>query len=921
MGIQNTPKYVWVFFLLPLFTVGQNLMPPIQNYRIFEYKADSKNWGLSASEDGELFVANNQGLLHFNGEEWELHKLPHETTIRSVAHTNGKIFTGSYEEFGYWQKNSFGDLVYTSLTYLIKDHQFTNEEFWQILPYEKGLLFRSFSTIYQYQNDAITVIDVDIVVSKIAPFQDKIVVAGGEGELYRFDNLKLTRFVDDGMLNGKTIIDMVQTEEGLLIGTRLDGCYLLQGGVLRPWDDTINEELKMQQLNRILPLDSGKLVFGTIKNGIYVYDVAQGIWDILNRENGLQNNTVLAMLQYNDQLWAGLDNGIDRIQLNNPITYYTEPTGALGTVYDIALHDDILYLGSNTGIYYVQNDSLNFVNGSQGHVWDLEVIEDDLFGGHNTGTFRLDDGQIKDFFNYSGGYQMAKVPNQQEMYIQGTYNGFVKFLKSQSGAWVAEKIDGMDRPVEQLCFENEHTVWAAHPYKGFYRVKIDSEFSKVLEYQEYKTDSIPDNYNIELFNVKNQIVFNNQGRWYKYDPILDRIIVFEEFEPYTNKKLLYHDESHFWFLDNQSKEVTFTDFKGKDLILEESQLTRRQVPEAENIIKQSDSAYYFTLGDGYAKIDLAELQYHVESLQLSTPKLNSFIAGNEKRPIDKATITLSFLEAKTIEIKVSAPKEVDSKYYYELKSESDTVQSGFSDHGTLNFQNLDYGKYLLRIAAVGIDNQKSEALEVSFQIKPPWYLSNASIVGYLLAGIGVFYLIRIYNRRKLGRKQQELKDQLIREQEDKLAKLEKEKLAKEVKLKQNELTISTMNVAEKNELLLELKSMLLMGKEQFSDKRRYRAFMKKLDNSIHGDGDWKRFEYNFNELHDDFFEKLLKKYPKLTPKDLKLCAYLKMNLSTKEIAPLMAISVRGVEIHRYRLRKKLGIASSENISNFLITFK
>lgn len=894
-------------------------MPPIQNYRIFEYKADSKNWGLSVSGDGELFVANNQGLLHFNGEEWILHKLPHETTIRSVAYVQGKIFSGSYEEFGYWQKNGLGTLTYTSLTHLIQDHVFTNEEFWQIIPYEEGLLFRSFSTIYQYQNETIRVIDVDIIVSKIALFQNRIVVAGGAGELYLLEDQKLTRFVDDDILRGKTIIDMVQIEEGLLIGTKLDGCYLLREGELIAWEDAINEALKKQQLNRILPLDSGKLAFGTIKNGIYLHDVAQGPWQVWNRENGLQNNTVLAMLQFNDQLWVGLDNGIDRIQLNNPISFYTDDSGTLGTVYDITRHEDRLYLGSNTGVYYFEEDELKFVNGTQGHVWDLAVVEGDLLAGHNTGTFKLADGTITDFFDYSGGYQIAKVPNRQLMYLQGTYNGFVKFTKQSPGSWTAEKIIGMDHPVEQFCFENETTVWAAHPYKGFYRAKIDADYGRVLEYQEYRTDSIPDNYNIELFNLKNQIVFNNEGKWYKYDPILDRIIDFEEFRPYTDKGLLYHDEHHFWFLDEVSKAVTFTDFKDEDLVIEEPQLTRRQVPEAENIIKQSDSTYYFTLGDGFAKIDLAELQSHVERSNLPTPKLSSFIAGNGKQGIDGSPIRLAFVDAKNVEIKVATPMGVDPKYYYELQSPE--VRSGYSDAGTLQFQNLPYGDYTLTVATVGIDNQKSAPLRISFAIAPPWYLSKTSIVLYLLAILGLVYLIRVYNRGKLQRKQRELKEQLIREQEDALARLEKEKLAKEIKLKQNELTISTMNVAEKNELLLELKSMLLMGKEQFSDKRRYRAFMKKLDNSIHGEGDWKRFEYNFNELHEDFFEKLLKRYPKLTPKDLKLCAYLKMNLSTKEIAPLMAISVRGVEIHRYRLRKKLQIATSENISNFLITFK
>ena len=165
-----------------------------------------------------------------------------------------------------------------------------------------------------------------------------------------------------------------------------------------------------------------------------------------------------------------------------------------------------------------------------------------------------------------------------------------------------------------------------------------------------------------------------------------------------------------------------------------------------------------------------------------------------------------------------------------------------------------------------------------------------------------------------------MEQQMEKEQQERLAQLEKEELAKEVRLKQNELASTTLNIAKKNEMMLEIKNMLLVNKDKFSNSQRYRSFLKKLDSSIEDTEDWKRFEVNFKELHEDFFERLLKAYPSLTPKDLKLCAYLKMNLSTKEIAPLMAISIRGVEIHRYRLRKKLDIDSSENLSNFLITF-
>ena len=101
----------------------------------------------------------------------------------------------------------------------------------------------------------------------------------------------------------------------------------------------------------------------------------------------------------------------------------------------------------------------------------------------------------------------------------------------------------------------------------------------------------------------------------------------------------------------------------------------------------------------------------------------------------------------------------------------------------------------------------------------------------------------------------------------------------------------------------------------------YKKIIKKIDTSISHNDEWKVFEYNFNQVHEEFFNKLKTKHPKLTVKDLRLCAYIKMNLSTKEIAPLLNISIRGVETQRYRLRTKLGLDSEQSLTEYLEHFK
>ncbi|WP_245799987.1 helix-turn-helix and ligand-binding sensor domain-containing protein [Zobellia uliginosa] len=899
---------------------AQTLLPPIYNYKVFEYNAGAQNWGITVDDNGRVFAANDKGLLSFNGEEWLLNKLPNATILRSVASVKDKIYTGSYEEFGYWQTTDEGGLDYTSLTHLIKDHTFTSEEFWQIQPFQDAIFFRSFSTLYKYEEGQISVINPDFVITGLAVYDNKVYVAAKNMGLYWLKGQKLEPIANNGIFRDQTITDMVSFEGGLLIGTQLNGCVVLNNGKFTPIDKNMNDRLKEYQLNKILPLDTGEIVFGTIKNGLYLFDYNKGIFRNLNRKTGLQNNTVLSLARFNDQFWVGLENGIDRVQVNSPITFYTDHTGALGTVHDVAIQENTMYLGSNTGIYYFKEDELHFFEGSQGHVWDVESIGGDVLAGHNTGTFKLEGEKLDKISDRAGGYQFVKVPETNDVFLQGTYTGVAKFKKQPNGQWDISTVLGIDFPVKQLCFEDKRTIWAAHHYKGLFRFRLNADLSKVEERRVFDTSVLPNIYNVKLYHIKNQIVLQSEGQWFKYDPLVGKIDVLKEFEPFTAKSLIYADGEHFWFLkDGETKELLYTDLRENAIAISEVQLNQRLMPDMERAVRRNDSTYLLTLSDGFAQMNLTQLQRQLHSAVIPVPEL-SFFRGHDRRySVNDTVFEVAYAESHDLRFQFAAPRMIQPRYYYELKGP--LRQGAYTTEGTLNFQNLPHGRYDLNVHTVSMDNRKSAPKTITFNIAPPWYLSNWSMLGYLMLVIAVILGVRGYNRQKLKRKHELLKIRLQREQDERLAQLEKEKLEKEIKRKQTELARTTMSVAKKNELILELKDLMVLNKDAFPNKQRYRSLTKKLDGSINENEDWKNFEVNFKELHDDFFDNLLQQFPKLTPKDLKLCAYLKMNLTSKEIAPLMAISIRGVEIHRYRLRKKLGIDSSQNLSNFLIKFK
>lgn len=162
----------------------------------------------------------------------------------------------------------------------------------------------------------------------------------------------------------------------------------------------------------------------------------------------------------------------------------------------------------------------------------------------------------------------------------------------------------------------------------------------------------------------------------------------------------------------------------------------------------------------------------------------------------------------------------------------------------------------------------------------------------------------------------------LEKSEKEIIRLQNEKLENEIAHKNAELASSAMNLVQKKEFILKLKTELLQlqrsGKAA-EEMPELKKILKVLGDEEKLNDEWEQFSHHFNQVHSDFITVLKEKYPSLKPHELKLCAYLRMNLSTKEIALLMSISVRGVEISRYRVRKKLELPTETNLVAFLFT--
>jgi tetratricopeptide (TPR) repeat protein len=183
-----------------------------------------------------------------------------------------------------------------------------------------------------------------------------------------------------------------------------------------------------------------------------------------------------------------------------------------------------------------------------------------------------------------------------------------------------------------------------------------------------------------------------------------------------------------------------------------------------------------------------------------------------------------------------------------------------------------------------------------------------SIIGGSVSGLVIVLLLLFLQKNKM--KSERLKANYLQ--------LEKETLSNDLNYKNKELTTNVMYLLKKNELIHNVSEKLKKSKASFKveNRRVVEDVIRDLEAASKGDI-WKEFELRFQEVHNDFYNKLNELFPNLTPNELKLCAFLRLNMSTKDIAAITFLSVNSINIARHRLRKKLNIDKDENLVTFL----
>lgn len=945
--------FVLVVFFLPPLTKGQDPigLPQVTSYRGLNYGAGTQNWGIAQDDDGILYFANNEGLLTFNGTYWKLYPFPNKTILRSVKiGKSGRLYVGAQDEIGYYYPNHNGILTYKSLKDLIPkaDKQFA--DVWNIEIAGDEVYFRTVTKIFRLKNNTIDVYRTTLTWVFMGVVKNEVLAHEINIGLKTLKDGKwVIRCNDPRIINSNITSTLPYNGDTLLITTLKDGLFLLIGDKLIKKTTAQDKIFYNDRINGGIQINPNLYALGTTSAALLIIDHKGGLQRQFSYAEGVMNNNIRSIfLDHHQNLWLGLDDGIAFIAFNSAIKHIYPDKNKQISSYASRIFERKLYIGTSNGLFSapvnlnqsdISNSKANFaeINNSKGQTWGLTEINQHLLLAKEDGAFDVKNNNAIPLYSDLGTWLFRPI---KDRIITGTYTG-LQTLDFKNGEFVNNRnFSSLNEPLRFVVVDKKvNCIWASHPYRGIFKMDLSADGQSIIKTTLLtEKDGLPLTIYNYVFALNDKIVAATSDGIYEYNAIKKKFFVSTYFRPIFKKMpiqyLIQDKEGKLWFVSD--KKVGVVDFKRKSknqsfTIVELPELNLKIVAGFENIYPYNDHNIFIGANKGLLHLDYKKYAANIYKpnvllgqIRIISAKDSIIFGGyfNKKQKRVLAELPYKFNSLHFEFGSTLFEQKENIEFSYHLKGFEENW-SAWSTKSEKDYTNLGHGNYTFIVKARNNLGNESEPIQYNFTIKPAWYESNVAYVIYFVLFVFLLYLLIKFQEKEHQKAQSNLrqKHQLeIERNEQQITKLQKKQLEADVEFKNKELATTTMHLVQRGKLLSKIGDELLplvkhtTNKDTADDIKKVIRLLneaKKLDN------DWDQFAIHFDHVHANFLSNLKDKYPNLSPSDLKLCAYLKLNLSSKEIAQLLNITPRAVEVSRYRLRKKLGLKPDVNLFNFL----
>lgn len=840
--------------------------PLVRNFSRDAYKGGSQTWDIVQDSGGNMYFANNSGVLEFDGINWTLRRLNNGSFARSLFYdpAEKQLYVGGTNELGVMSISNEGFRYHSLLDSL----GISVPEIWEIRKNSKGQIE------FDCQNSRYTILN-----------------------------------------SGIQQQDIRSRTTGYVFCTAENQDYFAEG---------------------------------TTGDGVYIHNKKTGAVQHLSTDNGLQNNTVLSMcFDSSGGLWLGLDKGIDYVLIAYPASRLFGNPDIFGTGYASAFFEGYLYLGTNIGLFRIKETLLPFgytdahferINGINGQVWNLQTIDGKLFCSHDKGLYILSsNGSIRQHLQLPGCWKLEPLEEGAPTHLLGSsYERFFVLAKKGDRWHLSNLLPGFTEAGKSFFRDSDGSIWFGHHIKGLYRLSLQSDFSDVQKVDHFgEKDGFPSDSGNYPFIYRGSIVFSTLLGFYRYDDFAGKALAtpelctsFSEEELNTLGLFETPERTARVFSSGDVLAVEYVNSAGSRQLDRSTfqHLSERRPRGFGSIMTLDESSVLINSEDGFDVLDTKALSGSLNESNIPSVYIKSIHLVNDGSPLyasrganTNAQIKLNYkqnsLAIEFTEPSFCSPDAVE----YSCKLEGyDKSFSLFGPEHSRDYYKLPAGRYTFVVRAH--NRQLAGRItsdSINIIISKAWFQTWWAIIVYICTLLLCLYCLFRFIRRYSNLRAQKIAAAKAEE-------MRKAQISKDLKIKADELAASTMNLQRKNELLQKISLRVDDAVESAKNGdpvevrlTRLRKLSEMIRENITHDTDWQKFQNNFDLVYDDFLKRLAIQFRDLSVSDKRMCAYLRMGLSSKDIAPLLGMTVRSVEMTRYRLRRKLDLPREENLTDFL----
>lgn len=905
---------------------------PLKNHFASDvYKGGIQSWCFDQDSTGLLYVANNDGLLEFDGNKWHKYPVPLATKIRAVkVDSKNRIFVGGQNQIGFFSRSNNG-LVFKSLRNEIDPNEKAIAETWKIFEHEKKIYFNVENRFLIYTPEGM----------------QNINSPGFLLNSFKVGNRLIGQFYDNGLyeLKNGNFLPISETIDLPILSSILPNnrgyYYFSNSGLVYEHNKSgvspVKGLVEFGSINEVIKLNNGDYAVGTQNNGLFILNPNLAVKQHFTKNNGISDRTVKSVYQDTfNNLWIALNNGIDYLEISLPFSLINEDVGIEGTGYAACNFENTVYLGTNNGVFAqnsteeaVSPSKYKLVPGSEGQVWNFSQIDDELILNHNNGAFIVNGDKLTKFHDM-GSWKFVKtiIPN---LILGGDYQG-IKYFTKQNNKWTnIGDIPNFNESSRILEFENDSTLWMTHGSKGAYKLQLDSKMQLKNEIQHFgEKNGFPSDIKITAYPLNGKLVFASELGIYDFiqdsakfssnsffDKMLggDHVSAIES----NGKRAIYYiqnqefgelkEESYGKFIKESTIFKHINKFINDDLpnisILDDQNIL---IGAKEGFIHYNPIKKQSINKDFEVLLRTLEIQNSVDSIAVYNP------SGLEDLNIKKD---------QPINFEYAAPYFdgfEDIKYSYRLLPLNENW-SKWGSNNKKDYDHLPFGQYTFQVKALNIYGSESKIATFDFEVLTPWYATQTSKMSYFVVGLIAFILVPLIQRKKHKTEKisiTESKEKELKIKDEEIDRLYNEKLQTELDLKNDQLTTITMQLMKNNEFIQQVQDRIGATLDEGGSKQELRNIINTIEKELSQKDSWDQFAYHFDQVHGNYLEKLYESNIHLSPREIKLAAFLRMNMSSKEISKLLNITTRGVELARYRLRKKLNLTREQNLVEYLI---